>query len=77
MITRPSPKIDDLEDAAHAFCAMNWTYVENELYDKHPYTKNDQLAHRCVEGLYIVTLLEHAFGLSGQRQNITLALDVS
>lgn len=74
---RPSPKIDDLEEASHAFCSLKWNHVQSELQDTHPYTKNSQLAHRCIEALYIVTLLEHAFGIDGQERNITLTLDVS
>ena len=47
------------------------------MYNIHTYTKNQQLPNRCLEGLYIVTLLEHGYGLEGTHQNITLALDVS
>lgn len=76
-LCRPSPRIDDLEAAAHAFCALDWSYVQTSLMDQHKYTKNTQLANRCIESLYIVTLLEHGFGFDGQSRNVTIALDVS
>ena len=74
---RPTPRIDDIEAAVHAFCQLHWSDVENNMYNIHTYTKNQQLPNRCLEGLYIVTLLEHGYGLEGRHQNITLALDVS
>lgn len=76
-VHRPSPRIDDLETAAHAFCGLEWPHVQAELLDRHRYTKNAQLPNRCLESLYIVTLLEHGFGLDGQSKNVTIALDVS
>jgi GDA1/CD39 (nucleoside phosphatase) family len=53
--------------------------MENMLGDgkTHPYTKDSKLAYRCMEALYMVTLLEHGFGFDGQSRNITLALEVS
>lgn len=74
---RPTPSIDEIETAAHSFCSLDWTTAESSMYDKHPYTANAQIAHRCVEGLYIATLLEYGFGFKGSSRNITLALDVS
>jgi hypothetical protein len=44
--------------------------------NKHEYTKNSQLPYRCIEALYMSTLLEHGFGFDGSHRNITLALEV-
>lgn len=63
----------------HAFCALDWPHaVQHMLADgrKHPYTRDEQLSHRCLEGLYMATLLEHGFGFHGTRRDITLALEV-
>ena len=43
---------------------------------KHPFTKSSQLHNRCVEALYMATLLEYGFGFDGSHKNITLALEV-
>lgn len=43
---------------------------------KHAFTKSSQLHNRCVEGLYMATLLEYGFGFDGSHRNITLALEV-
>lgn len=75
-IERPTPRIDDLEASTHAFCHLDWSTVQSTLQDKHRYTRNAQLPYRCLEALYIVTLLEHGFGFHGQHRRITLALDV-
>ena len=63
----------------HQFCALDWPHAEKTMLavdKKHPYTKDEQLAHRCLEGLYMTTLLEHGFGFSGTKRDITLALEV-
>jgi hypothetical protein len=46
------------------------------LGGKHKYTRDEQLPYRCLEGMYITTLLEHGFGFNGSHRNITLALEV-
>lgn len=43
---------------------------------KHAFTKSSQLHNRCVEALYMATLLEYGFGFDGSHRNITLALEV-
>ena len=43
----------------------------------HSYTYPSQLPHRCLEALYIVTLLEKGFGFAPDSRSITFALEVS
>ena len=76
---RPNPSIDEIELATHDFCALEWDLVKENMIGKdkkHPFTKSSQLHNRCVEALYMATLLEHGFGFDGTHRNITLALEV-
>ena len=76
---RPNPSIDEIELATHDFCALDWDLVKENMIGKdkkHPFTKSSQLHNRCVEALYMATLLEHGFGFDGSHRNITLALEV-
>ena len=43
---------------------------------KHAFTKSSQLHNRCLEALYMTTLLEYGFGFNSSHRNITLALEV-
>ena len=43
---------------------------------KHAFTKSSQLHNRCLEALYMTTLLEYGFGFDSSHRNITLALEV-
>lgn len=78
-LIRPNPSIDEIELATHDFCALDWDLVKENMIGKdkkHPFTKSSQLHNRCVEALYMATLLEHGFGFDGSHRNITLALEV-
>lgn len=74
---RPNPSIDELEDASLEFCQIPW----NDIYsshqsNSHEMTSEEKLPNRCVEALYITTLLEDGFGFRGTHRGITLALEV-
>ena len=76
---RPNPSINEIETAAHDFCALEWAHVNETMIGKdkkHAFTKSSQLHNRCVEALYMATLLEYGFGFDGSDRNITLALEV-
>lgn len=64
--------------AADAFCALSWTTLEDLYHVErgHSYTYTSQLPHRCLEALYIVTLLEKGFGFAPDSRAITYALEV-
>ena len=78
MSVRPNPSISELRVATDKFCALPW----EEVHDKHSagvghqWTYNSQLPYRCMEALYIVTLLEKGFGFDPDSRSITLALEV-
>eukprot|EP01034_Spumella_vulgaris_P022417 gene22418-28541_t len=59
----PTPSIAELETAALSFCALSWSEVQSRYNtDKHAFTLPHQLSDRCLEGLYMVVLLERGFG---------------
>ena len=74
MHLRPTPRIDDIEDAAHEFCRIDISDIRSR--EKHKYTRDWQVQNRCFEGLYLATILEHGFGIDGTKQMVTLALEV-
>mmetsp|Transcript_1039 Transcript_1039/g.1717 ORF Transcript_1039/g.1717 Transcript_1039/m.1717 type:complete len:572 (-) Transcript_1039:896-2611(-) len=71
----PNPSIVELEEAAMNFCSLDWTTVEHG--SKHKYTYPAQLPYRCLEALYIITLLDKGFGFDRHGRSITLALEVA
>jgi len=71
----PNPTIDEVEHAVHDFCSLPWSQL-HEVKEDHPYTESSQMAHRCLQTLYLGVLLEDAFGFSGDDRGITLALKV-
>ena len=79
LLFRPTPTVAELRAAADQFCTLPWGTLE-ELYHVergHSYTYPSQLPHRCLEALYIVTLLEKGFGFAPDSRSITFALEVS
>jgi len=68
----PNPTIDELKVATHKFCELPWSQLQN-VQDDHKYTQSNQMAHRCLQTLYLGILLEEAFGFSRDFQGITLA----
>lgn len=64
--------------AADRYCALPWTVVDEQyhVHKGHAYTYTSQLPYRCLEALYIVTLLEKGFGFDKDARDITLALEV-
>lgn len=73
----PTPTINEIYDATFSFCSQNWTYMnEHGRENKHKYTSHKQLPNRCLEGLYIATLLRDGFGFDGDSRDIHMALTV-
>lgn len=60
------------------FCGMDWESLYEEFTERnpHPYTRESQLADRCFEVLYVITLLEKGFGFDRHDRSITYALEV-
>ena len=77
---RPNPSLDEIEESCHEFCTIDWEHAQQNMLGeekKHRYTRDDQFAYRCFEGLYMSTLLEDGFGFNGTKRDITLALEVA
>jgi len=74
----PTPTLAELEAAVLKFCALPWADVEHAYYNSkpHSFTYPAQLPYRCLEALYIVTLLDKGFGFDRHARDITLALEV-
>lgn len=73
----PTPTIAELESAVNSFCALRNHEANRAMQiKKHKYTRSDQLQYRCLEGVYLLNLLENGFGFNRNSRNITLALDV-
>lgn len=73
----PKPSIQELQDALHSFCGRNWA---EDLYkirhDAHRFTNPNTLQHRCMEAVYIVTLLRDGYGFEPSSRNITFTFDI-
>ena len=73
----PTPTIAELESAVNSFCSLrNHEANRSMQIKKHKYTRPDQLQYRCLEGVYLLNLLENGFGFNRHSRNITLALDI-
>lgn len=55
---------------------MDWGENGVSLMGRHAFTPDDKLPYRCVEAVYITTLLEYGFGFDVSHRNFTLALEV-
>lgn len=79
MNRRPSPSLDDMEEAVVELCGLTLTEIHERVAllegGYHPFTASSQFADRCVEAAYIVTLWRRGFGMTDS--NVTFALDVS
>jgi Golgi apyrase len=72
----PTPSLYELKQAVHSFCATDWDHAQSWLNRAHRYTQDRNVPNRCVESMYLVTLLEHAFGYDEHSRNITFALNI-
>ena len=78
----PKPTLLELENATCKYCAMNLVNDIYPLYDNdphkqpHPYTRKGIVQHRCMEAIYMISLLE-TFGFTGHERHITFAFDVN
>lgn len=68
----PTPSIQELVDALDGLCRRSW---HDDLFhiqdDAHEYTRREVLPHRCLESVYMVTLLKDGFGFAPESRDIT------
>ena len=68
----PNPSIEELYNALDGLCSRQWQGDLEEIkHEAHPFTKADNLPHRCMEAVYIVTLLRDGFGFAPESRDIT------
>ena len=71
-VSWPTPSIEELTHALDAFCARNWQGdLEEVQHEAHEHTRAEVLPHRCVESVYMVTLLRDGFGFHPSSRDIT------
>ena len=74
----PTPTLDEIDGALDGLCSRNWHGDLDEIGERrmHRFTRADILPHRCMEAVYIATLLRHGFGFHPEARDITFAFDV-
>jgi GDA1/CD39 (nucleoside phosphatase) family len=78
----PKPTLLELENATIKYCSMDLIHDIYPLYDNdpqkqpHPYTRKGIVQHRCMEAIYMISLLE-TFGFRSHERHITFAFDVN
>jgi len=67
----PNPSIQELEDALDGLCSRDW-HTDMALQEGvHAFTRAEVLPHRCLETVYMVTLLKDGFGFQPNSRDIT------
>lgn len=73
----PNPSIQELVDALPVLCSRDWY---DDLYkiqhNAHKYTRPEVLPHRCIESVYMVTLLRDGFGFTPESRSITFKYEM-
>lgn len=68
----PTPSIEELTHALDGFCSRKWQGdLEEVQHEAHEHTRAEVLPHRCVEAVYMVTLLRDGFGFHPSSRDIT------
>ena len=68
----PTPSIAELSNALDGLCGRSWEGdLEAIQHEAHAYTRPEVLPHRCLESVYMVTLLRDGFGFAPESRDIT------
>lgn len=68
----PTPSISELYNALDGLCGRSWQGDLEEIqHEAHAYTRPEVLPHRCLESVYMVTLLRDGFGFAPESRDIT------
>lgn len=67
----PNPSIQELHDALYGLCSREWIGDMELLHDAHEFTRREVLGHRCIEAVYMVTLLRDGYGFEPNSRDIT------
>ncbi|CBJ49083.1 conserved unknown protein [Ectocarpus siliculosus] len=76
----PRPTLFELRDAARGFCGMEWRALQSRkdavsAQDVLFSTSEEGLPHRCVEVVYMTTLLRDGYGFPEHSRNVAYALE--
>ena len=72
----PNPSIQELQNALDGLCSREW-HGDMELQEGvHAFTRKEVLPHRCLETVYMVTLLRDGFGFHPSSRDITFTFDI-
>lgn len=70
----PNPSIEELHNALDGLCSRPWKGdLEDIQHNAHQFTRAEVLPHRCIEAVYMVTLLRDGFGFAPESRDITFA----
>ena len=68
----PTPSIAELYNALDGLCSRSWEGDLQDIADTaHAFTRPEVLPHRCLESVYMVTLLKDGFGFAPESRDIT------
>jgi len=67
----PNPSIDELHQALDGLCSRDWHGDMALQKGTHDFTREEVLPHRCIETVYMVTLLKDGFGFHPSSRDIT------
>jgi len=67
----PNPSIEELQNALDGLCSRDWDGDMELQEGVHSFTRKEVLPHRCLETVYMVTLLKDGFGFRPSSRDIT------
>ena len=67
----PTPSIEELFNALDGLCGRSWQEDLEHDDHGHAFTRAEVLPHRCLEAVYMVTLLKDGFGFDWESRDIT------
>ncbi len=67
----PNPSIEELQNALDGLCSRDWQGDMENQEGAHAFTRKEVLPHRCLESVYMVTLLKDGFGFDPKARDIT------
>lgn len=67
----PNPSIEELQNALDGLCSRDWQGDMELQEGVHDFTRKEVLPHRCLETVYMVTLLKDGFGFDPTSRDIT------
>lgn len=67
----PNPSIQELHDALDGLCSRDWHGDMANQHGAHDFTRSEVLPHRCIETVFMVTLLKDGYGFHPSSRDIT------